>query len=113
MLTTEKLQLHIHVNILFHFLCLFLTKGTVQKKKKNVGIFPKGGWGPPNLGSISHFFLFIFKHGLNYPEMQRNFVHPLVTHPPQVGTPKFGGKVPLKGVGTPEFFQKKGEKKIS
>ena len=30
------------------------------------------------LGSVSLFFLFIFKHGLNVPEKQRNFVLPLL-----------------------------------
>ena len=50
-------------------------KSIIIKKglKKKVGIFPKGGGGPSNYGSVSHFFLFIFKHGLNHPEMQRNF----------------------------------------
>ena len=55
-------------------------KGRVQKKKK-VGIFPLRAWGggePSDSGSFSHFFLFIFKHGLNHPEMQKEFDHPLV-----------------------------------
>ena len=44
---------------------------------KKEEIFPKGGKGPSDLGSVSLTFLyFIFKHG---PEMQRNFVNPLVT----------------------------------
>ena len=57
-------------------------KGRVQKKK--VGIFPKGGGGPSDLGFVSHFYLIIFKHGLNHLEMQRNFVHSLVTPPPLI-----------------------------
>ena len=50
-----------------------------KKKKKKLGIFPKGGGVPSDFGSVSQLFLFVFKHGLNHPEMQRNFVHPLVT----------------------------------
>ena len=35
-------------------------------------------WGPSDFGSFSQIFLFIFKHGLNHPAMQRNFAHPLL-----------------------------------
>ena len=68
-----------------------MDKGRVKKKSGN---FPTEGGGPSDFGSFSHFFLFIFKHGLNHPEMQKNFVHPLVTPLLQVGAPKFGGRYP-------------------
>ena len=45
-----------------------MDKGRVKKKSGN---FPTEGGGPSDFGSFSHFFLFIFKHGLNHPEMQR------------------------------------------
>ena len=60
-------------------------KGRVQKKKK-VGIFPLRGGGL-SISAPFPTFLFLFKHGLNHPEMQRNFVHPLVTPPPPVRCP--------------------------
>ena len=44
--------------------------------KKKVGNFLKGRGGPSNLGSISQLLKFIFKHGLNHPEMQRIFFYP-------------------------------------
>ena len=40
-----------------------------------MGIFILRG-GPSNFGSFSLIFLFVFKHGLNHPEMQRNFFPP-------------------------------------
>ena len=58
-----------------------LGKGS-KKKKKKYGIFHKGGGVPPDFGSVSILFFFIFKHGLNHPEMQRNFFLPLGDPPP-------------------------------
>ena len=48
---------------------IILGKGS----KKKVGNFPLGEGGPENFENFSHFFLFIFRHGLNHPKMQRNF----------------------------------------
>ena len=48
-----------------------------KKKKKQSGIFHKGGGVSTDFGSVSILFFFIFKHGLNHPEMQRNFFLPL------------------------------------
>ena len=50
-----------------------IDKGRVQKKKKKKsGNFPtKGGEGLPISALFPTFFLFIFKHGLNHPEMQK------------------------------------------
>ena len=56
---------------------MYLGKGS----KKKSGNFSKGG-GPSELGSISHFFQFFFKNGLNHPEMQRNIFSPLSDPPP-------------------------------
>ena len=50
--------------------------------KKKVGNFPLGEGGPENFENFSHFFLFIFKHGLNHPEMKRNFFSKVGTPPP-------------------------------
>ena len=89
-------------------------QGRVKKKKKSQGIFPKGEGGPTDFGSISLIFLivfFIFKHGLNHPEMQRNFFSPLGDPPPlpsflqQIDYISLG--VPLElGKGTPEKKKK-------
>ena len=49
--------------------------------KKKIGNFPKGR-GDFQFGLRFPTFLFIFKHGLNQPEMQRNFFQPLITGPP-------------------------------
>ena len=46
-----------------------------------MGNFPLGGGGPENFENFSHFFLFIFKHGLNHPEMKRNFFSKVGTPP--------------------------------
>ena len=56
---------------LFNFVA---KNGTLGKGSKiKVGNFPLGEGGPENFENFSHFFLFIFKHGLNHPEMKRNF----------------------------------------
>ena len=55
-----------------------------NKKKKKSGIFHKGGGVPTDFGSVSILFFFIFKHGLNHPEMQRNFFLPLGDPPPSL-----------------------------
>ena len=89
---------------------ILLGKGLIKIKKK-YGIFHKGGGVPPDFGSVSILFLFIFKHGLNHPEMQRNFFYPLVTPPPssflqQIDYISLG--VPLElAKGTPEKKKKK------
>ena len=59
----------------------WLGKGS-KKKEKKVENFPLGEGGPENFKNFSHFFLFIFKHGLNHPEMKRNFFS-------KVGTPPY------------------------
>ena len=43
---------------------------------------------PPHFGSVSILFFFIFKHGLNHPEMQRNFFLPLGDPPPSSFLPQ-------------------------
>ena len=43
---------------------------------------------PPDFGSVSILFYFIFKHGLNHPEMQRNFFLPLGDPPPSSFLPQ-------------------------
>ena len=74
-----------------------LREGIIKKKKKNLGIFPKGEGGPSDFGFFSlifSFYFFIFKHGLNHPEMQRNFFSPFGRVVGRVGTPTFGGRYP-------------------
>ena len=69
--------------------CKILGQGRVQKKKKKkVGNFPLG---KKNFENFSHFFLFIFKHGLNHPKMKRNFFSKVGTPP---SFPSTSGKFP-------------------
>ena len=56
-----------------------------------MGNFPVGEGGPENFENFSHFFLFIFKHGLNHPEMKRNFFSKVGTPPTLFST---SGKFP-------------------
>ena len=53
---------------------VFIREG-LKKKKKSYGIFQN-------------------KQGLNHPEMQKKKIHTMVTPPPWVGTPTFGGRYP-------------------
>ena len=53
-----------------------------KKKKKNSLEFSIGGGGSSRFWVRFHTFFFIFKHGLNHPEMQRNFFLPLGDPPP-------------------------------
>ena len=68
-----------------------LREGFKKKRKKKVGNFPLGEGGPENFENFSHFFLFIFKHGLNHPEMKRNFFSKVGTPPTLFST---SGKFP-------------------
>ena len=51
-----------------------MVKINIKKKNRELSQMGVGGGGPSNFGSISLFF--IFKHGLNHPEMQRNVCSP-------------------------------------
>ena len=93
-----EIQEYIHVFSILEKIFFFirfkaksLNKGRVQKKKKKkVGNFPLGGGGPENFENFSHFILFIFKHGLNHPEMKRNFFQKLVPQHPHPFPPPVG-----------------------
>ena len=48
-----------------------LREGFKKKKKKKSGNFPTEGGGAFRFWLFFPLFLFIFKHGLNHPEMQK------------------------------------------
>ena len=70
-----------HVDFLLDNDVLVLREGFKKKKKNSLEFSIRGGV-PTDFGSVSILFFFIFKHGLNHPEMQRNFFLPLGDPPP-------------------------------
>ena len=77
--------------------CLGVREGFKKRRKKNREFSLRGGGALPILALFPYFF-FLFKHGLNHPEMQRNFCSPI----------NLGGRDPyIWGVGTPEKEKKK------
>ena len=66
-----------------------VTNGWVPQYLKKMGNFPQGGeW---KFWKLFPLFLFIFKHGLNHPEMKRNFFSKVGTPPTLFST---SGKFP-------------------